>query len=192
MFNPAKLSVFFGLIIIVSLSFSIGGAKAVAGGGTAEASVAAGATSEIGASLNQTAPATSEVSAAPTAPEAKASAKSIKWLTSLEDALTLSRETKKMVMVDVVTGWCGWCRKMDRDTYSDKEVIELCSAYVCLRANPEEDQTFASKFQVNEFPAVLFLKSDGTEADRLYGYKIPSEFKRSVSSIAENLKSKNK
>lgn len=161
---------------------------APAASGTAEAAVTA-PPKPAGAPPAVAGSATSEVAAA-SAPDAKTAARSIKWLSSLDDALALSRQTQKPVLVDAVTGWCGWCRKMDRDTYSDREVIELCSAFVCLRVNPEEDPGFAAKYAVNEFPAILILKSDGTEIDRFYGYRIPSEFKKAVSDIAEKTKTK--
>ena len=41
----------------------------------------------------------------------------IKWI-SFEEAVAKTSENPKMILVDLYTDWCGWCKKMDRDTYS--------------------------------------------------------------------------
>jgi thiol:disulfide interchange protein len=30
----------------------------------------------------------------------------------------------KIVLVDAYTDWCGWCKKMDRDTYTNPTIIK--------------------------------------------------------------------
>ena len=39
----------------------------------------------------------------------------IKWI-SIEEAEKLNKENPKKIMIDVYTDWCGWCKKMDKDT----------------------------------------------------------------------------
>lgn len=45
----------------------------------------------------------------------------IKWH-SLNEAIELNRETPKKFMVDVYTDWCGWCKRMDANTFSDPAI----------------------------------------------------------------------
>ncbi|RAV30667.1 thioredoxin family protein [Sinomicrobium soli] len=49
----------------------------------------------------------------------------VEWL-SWEEAIARQQtdETPRKIFVDVYTDWCGWCKKMDKDTFSDKEVAE--------------------------------------------------------------------
>ena len=50
---------------------------------------------------------------------------------------------KKIVLVDAYTDWCGWCKKMDRDTYSNAEVIRKVKKYfVPIKFNPELNKTY--------------------------------------------------
>ncbi|MCC7533867.1 MAG: DUF255 domain-containing protein [Bacteroidia bacterium] len=44
----------------------------------------------------------------------------------------------KIVLVDAYTDWCGWCKRMDRDTYSNQEVIEKINKhFIPIKFNPE-------------------------------------------------------
>jgi thioredoxin-related protein len=53
----------------------------------------------------------------------QAQAQDIKWL-SWDEAVQLSQtdaKPKKM-FIDVYTDWCGWCKKMDKETFQNPEV----------------------------------------------------------------------
>ena len=41
----------------------------------------------------------------------------VKWYT-FEEAVALSKENPKKLFIDVYTDWCGWCKKMDRETFT--------------------------------------------------------------------------
>lgn len=51
------------------------------------------------------------------------SAQEVTWL-SLEEAAKLAEtdKTPKKMFIDVYTDWCGWCKKMDKDTFQNAEV----------------------------------------------------------------------
>ena len=52
-------------------------------------------------------------------------------------------QEKKIILVDAYTDWCGWCKKMDKDTYSHPKIIEKINKYfIPIKFNPELNQTY--------------------------------------------------
>lgn len=47
----------------------------------------------------------------------------IKWY-SIEEALKMAAHEPRVLVIDVYTDWCGWCKKMDANTFSDPGIIE--------------------------------------------------------------------
>ncbi len=51
---------------------------------------------------------------------------SITWI-DIDQAAELKNNEEKLYFVDVYTQWCGWCKVMDKETFTDPEVIKLMS-----------------------------------------------------------------
>lgn len=49
-------------------------------------------------------------------------AKAIDWERDYENALTRAKKENKLVIVNVYTDWCGQCRRMDKETFANREV----------------------------------------------------------------------
>ena len=113
----------------------------------------------------------------------ESAAPQLRWF-ELEEALSEARSRKKPLLVDVYTNWCGWCRRMDRDTYAAPDVrTYLGQAFVPVRLNAEDTKKhvvyegdkvtyaeFASGFGVSGYPTTLFLSQDGALITKVPGY----------------------
>ncbi|MCJ8292147.1 MAG: DUF255 domain-containing protein [Crocinitomicaceae bacterium] len=55
--------------------------------------------------------------------ELESTSPKIHWLT-FEEAFALHQETPKKWVIDVSTVWCGWCKRMDKTTFSDSIIVD--------------------------------------------------------------------
>lgn len=66
--------------------------------------------------------------------------KEIQWI-SLQEAYNRTQKEPRKTIVDVYTAWCGWCKVMDRQTYTNPDVIEyLNKNYYMVKLDAESRQ----------------------------------------------------
>jgi len=94
----------------------------------------------------------------------------ITWAGNLSSALKEAKSKNKPVMADFYTDWCGWCKKLDRDTYADPEVANLAKKFICVKVNGDKYPDLVSKYGVSGYPTILFLGPDGNKTDAIVGY----------------------
>lgn len=65
----------------------------------------------------------------------------VKWY-SFEEAYKLNKKKPKKVFVDVFTDWCGWCKKMDAETFSNPVIAKYMQKhFYCVKLNAERKDT---------------------------------------------------
>ena len=47
----------------------------------------------------------------------------IRWHKNLSSAVEAAKSGNKVIVVDVYTDWCGWCKRMDQDIFPDPKVV---------------------------------------------------------------------
>jgi thiol-disulfide isomerase/thioredoxin len=83
-----------------------------------------------------------------------------------------AKEGKRLVLVDFYADWCAPCKKLDATTWKDEAVRAwLSETAVCLKVDAEKDEALSAQYRINAYPTLLLLKPDGTEVDRLVGYR---------------------
>lgn len=67
-------------------------------------------------------------------------AQDVKWYT-FEEAVKLNQTQPRKIMVDVYTDWCGWCKVMDKKTFSQPIVAAyLNETYYAVKFNAEQKE----------------------------------------------------
>jgi thiol:disulfide interchange protein len=94
----------------------------------------------------------------------------IAWEPTYAQALDKAKAENKPVMMDLYADWCGPCRKLDSETWSDAKVRALATSFVCVKVNVDNDKATADKYGANAIPLVVFLKPDGAEDSRNMGF----------------------
>jgi len=132
----------------------------------------------------------------------------INWLT-WEELETAQKKEKKKVYVDIYTEWCGWCKKMDKTTYKDKDVIKYINEnYYAVKFDAETKKTITLdgkkyKFVKTKrrgynqlaadllkgklsFPSSVFLNSDLSLIQPVAGYLDSKQLEMMLNYFAEN------
>jgi thioredoxin-related protein len=52
----------------------------------------------------------------------------IHWITSMDELQAKMQQNPKKVYVDIYTGWCGWCKKMDATTFQNPSLVKYMNA----------------------------------------------------------------
>lgn len=113
----------------------------------------------------------------------------IEWM-KFEDAIAANAQNPKMLIVDVYTDWCGWCKKMDKETFTDPKVIaHINENFYAVKLNAEDtSRTFdfmgktyneaqmAAAMRVNSYPNFVIIEPKLQNIAQLPGYRQPEEF----------------
>ena len=94
----------------------------------------------------------------------------ISWLTELPPALAKAKETGRPIMIDFYADWCGPCKMLDAETYSDDRVAAASTNLVMVRIDVDQNQPLASRYRVESIPTIVVLNSEGTEIERKIGF----------------------
>lgn len=107
----------------------------------------------------------------------------LSWQTDLPKAQAQAKDQNKLVLMDFTgSDWCGWCKKLDADTFSKPEFADYARKNLVLvqldfPANkPQSDElkaanaALAKKYSVQGYPTLIALKPDGTVAWTQVGY----------------------
>lgn len=119
--------------------------------------------------------------------------KEIEWM-DWNEAYEEARKSDKILLIDAYTDWCGWCKRMDKDTYSKPDIINYVNKhFIPVKFNPEiknkvykvngEEMTgpellyALSGGQRVGYPSTFFLSIEKNEVQKESGYKGPEQFK---------------
>jgi thiol:disulfide interchange protein len=103
---------------------------------------------------------------------------SISWQTDLARAREIASSNNGVVIVDVYTDWCPWCKKMDQEIYSNPRVAALGAHDVFVKANAEDGsmgETVARRYGVSGFPTTLIMDGDGNLLTSHAGFISPAD-----------------
>lgn len=113
------------------------------------------------------------------APSPSGRADRITWL-SYDQGMAQAQKEGKRALLDFMAEWCGWCKKMDKDVYTNPSVIALSGKYVFIKIDADQRPDLTKKYEVSGFPTTVLLDSGGREIGRIPGYVDASRFLQQV------------
>lgn len=123
---------------------------------------------------------------------------SLKWY-SIEEVGKLKNTENKLYMIDVYTDWCGWCKVMDRETFSNPVVVDyLNKNFIAVKFDAEQKTSIQfngktyrwqalGRNGINElalellngqmsYPSIVYLDKDRKPITVTKGFKNPEQF----------------
>lgn len=83
---------------------------------------------------------------------------------SLKEGLAAAKEEGKPVFIDCFTTWCGPCKWMSANIFTDDDVAKYYNEnYVCLKIDMEKGEgiDIAEYYGIRAYPTLLYLNSEG-------------------------------
>ncbi|WP_166435204.1 thioredoxin family protein [Christiangramia sabulilitoris] len=92
------------------------------------------------------------------------------WYTDLVTAQKVAIASNKLILVDFWANWCGPCKKMDRDVWSEEEVKDVLANYVPLRVDFDTQRQLVNEYGVRGIPYVVIMDANGKVLHNNLGY----------------------
>lgn len=95
----------------------------------------------------------------------------------------------KLLFVDVYATWCGPCKMMDRDVYTDPDVARYMNAhFVNVRMDGETPfgRKYAAANQLEGYPSMFIFAPDGEDVGKIVGFRPAVELLTAVTGMKEN------
>ncbi len=106
------------------------------------------------------------------------------WTDSFEDGQKLALATNRFMLVDFWATWCGPCKKMDIESWSNKEVQALLENFVPVRVDIDLNRPLAEKYGINSIPNMYILDANGQIVYSFVGYHDPMQLKLELEKFA--------
>ncbi len=115
-----------------------------------------------------------------------AATNSLKWH-SFKEYATLRSSNDKQIFIHFWAQWCGYCRKMEKETFRNPQVISsLNENYFLIKVDTDREQYASRAFRVRGLPYNLFLTKEGDTIEIREGYVSPGTFIKILRAIEES------
>lgn len=121
----------------------------------------------------------------------------INWI-EIDRAFEVNEKTPRKIFIDVYTDWCGWCKKMDENTFTNPVIASyLTQKFHAVKFNAEgsKDITYKGKVYKNKgqgqrnphefaiailqgrlsYPSIVFMDENNNLITYIAGYLAPEQ-----------------
>jgi len=106
----------------------------------------------------------------------------IEWIAYDQAVVSKAGDAGKPVILEFYAEWCAPCHMMERDVFSDPEVVKLSRDFVSVRVDLTNVKAFHDvllrSYNIRGIPAVILINRNGIEERdlRIEGYVGKDDF----------------
>lgn len=96
-----------------------------------------------------------------------------------EEALQIAKKENKLIFLDIYATWCGPCKQLKKNTFSNAEVGTIYNQNfinVAFDGEQGDGKILMQKYALRSFPSLLFIDGNGKVIGQTVGYHNPSQF----------------
>jgi len=95
------------------------------------------------------------------------------WYSHTDEAFVEARRSGKPVLVDLYARWCGWCKVMEREVFTQPKFQHYAERFVLLRVDVEDGASGSDlqrRFFADSLPTLLLLDPKQSLLGKIEGY----------------------
>ncbi|APZ94316.1 thioredoxin family protein [Fuerstiella marisgermanici] len=103
----------------------------------------------------------------------------LKWETDMQSATRISQQTGRPMLVKVTADWCGYCKRMKAETFTNAGIIgEINATFVAVELNADTNRELIKRMGVQSLPTILVISPDQQILDREEGFRSAAQLSR--------------
>lgn len=123
---------------------------------------------------------------------------SISWY-NLEEAQLMAKEQPKPIFIEFTAKWCGWCKKMDKTTFSDNKVVKALNEnyyavkvdfdskeLINFRGKDYTGKELAEQFGIEGLPTMIYVPKSLKGSEKIVGYKTSKQLMKKLNQLDQS------
>ncbi len=85
----------------------------------------------------------------------------VNWNCNLREAAAIAKQSGRPMLIKVSAEWCGYCRRMKRETFADARVVrDISQNFVAVGLDADTNGSIVKQLRITALPTVLVVSPD--------------------------------
>lgn len=104
---------------------------------------------------------------------------SIQWRSDIRSANRESADTGLPILIKFSATWCGQCKRMKRETFTDPKLISMINeCFIPIEVDTDRNEQLARQLRIESVPTTLVISPQGDIAQRREGFQSALQLQR--------------
>ena len=96
----------------------------------------------------------------------------IKWSRDINQAIAQAKQLNKPLLLKVSTDWCGYCKKMERETFSDASIIaKVSESFIPVYVDGDKQKALVQQLGVRSYPTTVIVSPTQQVLANITGFR---------------------